>query len=69
MRKSPNNRWGQPGGACGGVTAIEVTMTTPGALDVVRQATCIRKEVLFGGSCWMLAAGGHLTGSVRVFQR
>ena len=33
----------------GGVVAIEVTMTTPGALDVVRQATCeFGKEVLFG---------------------
>jgi 2-dehydro-3-deoxyphosphogluconate aldolase / (4S)-4-hydroxy-2-oxoglutarate aldolase len=33
----------------GGVTAIEVTMTTPGALDVVRQATSqFGKEVLFG---------------------
>jgi 2-dehydro-3-deoxyphosphogluconate aldolase/(4S)-4-hydroxy-2-oxoglutarate aldolase len=33
----------------GGVEAIEVTMTTPGALDVVRQATSqFGKEVLFG---------------------
>jgi 2-dehydro-3-deoxyphosphogluconate aldolase/(4S)-4-hydroxy-2-oxoglutarate aldolase len=33
----------------GGVTAIEVTMTTPGALDVVRLATSqFGKEVLFG---------------------
>jgi len=33
----------------GGVEAIEVTMTTPGALDVIRQATSqFRKEVLFG---------------------
>jgi 2-dehydro-3-deoxyphosphogluconate aldolase/(4S)-4-hydroxy-2-oxoglutarate aldolase len=33
----------------GGVVAIEVTMTTPGALDVVRQATSqFGKEVLFG---------------------
>ena len=33
----------------GGVAAIEVTMTTPGALDVVRQATAeFGKEVLFG---------------------
>jgi 2-dehydro-3-deoxyphosphogluconate aldolase / (4S)-4-hydroxy-2-oxoglutarate aldolase len=33
----------------GGVVAIEVTMTTPGALDVIRQATCeFGKEVLFG---------------------
>jgi 2-dehydro-3-deoxyphosphogluconate aldolase/(4S)-4-hydroxy-2-oxoglutarate aldolase len=33
----------------GGVTAIEVTMTTPGALDVVREATSqFGKEVLFG---------------------
>jgi len=33
----------------GGVTAIEVTMTTPGALDVVRQATSqFGQEVLFG---------------------
>jgi 2-dehydro-3-deoxyphosphogluconate aldolase/(4S)-4-hydroxy-2-oxoglutarate aldolase len=33
----------------GGVTAIEVTMTTPGALDVVRQATSqFGKEVVFG---------------------
>jgi 2-dehydro-3-deoxyphosphogluconate aldolase/(4S)-4-hydroxy-2-oxoglutarate aldolase len=33
----------------GGVEAIEVTMTTPGALDVVREATCqFGKEVLFG---------------------
>lgn len=33
----------------GGVEAIEVTMTTPGALDVIRQATSqFGKEVLFG---------------------
>ena len=33
----------------GGVEAIEVTMTTPGALDVIRQATRqFGKEVLFG---------------------
>ena len=33
----------------GGVVAIEVTMTTPGALDVVRQATSqFGREVLFG---------------------
>lgn len=33
----------------GGVDAIEVTMTTPGALDVVREATSrFGKEVLFG---------------------
>ncbi len=33
----------------GGVVAIEVTMTTPGALDVIRQATReFGKEVLFG---------------------
>jgi 2-dehydro-3-deoxyphosphogluconate aldolase/(4S)-4-hydroxy-2-oxoglutarate aldolase len=33
----------------GGVIAIEVTMTTPGALDVIREATCrFGKEVLFG---------------------
>jgi 2-dehydro-3-deoxyphosphogluconate aldolase / (4S)-4-hydroxy-2-oxoglutarate aldolase len=33
----------------GGVVAIEVTMTTPGALDVIRQATSqFGKEVLFG---------------------
>lgn len=33
----------------GGVVAIEVTMTTPGALDVIREATCqFGKEVLFG---------------------
>jgi 2-dehydro-3-deoxyphosphogluconate aldolase/(4S)-4-hydroxy-2-oxoglutarate aldolase len=33
----------------GGVAAIEVTMTTPGALEVVRQATSqFGKEVLFG---------------------
>ncbi len=33
----------------GGVAAIEVTMTTPGALDVIREATCqFGKEVLFG---------------------
>lgn len=33
----------------GGVMAIEVTMTTPGALDVVHQATSkFGKEVLFG---------------------
>ena len=33
----------------GGVEAIEVTMTTPGALDVIRQATAqFGKEVLFG---------------------
>jgi len=33
----------------GGVAAIEVTMTTPGALDVIRQATSqFGKEVLFG---------------------
>ena len=33
----------------GGVEAIEVTMTTPGALDVIRQATTqFGKEVLFG---------------------
>jgi 2-dehydro-3-deoxyphosphogluconate aldolase / (4S)-4-hydroxy-2-oxoglutarate aldolase len=33
----------------GGVVAIEVTMTTPGALDVIGQATCeFGKEVLFG---------------------
>jgi 2-keto-3-deoxy-6-phosphogluconate aldolase len=28
----------------GGVEAIEVTMTTPGALDVIRQATSIWKS-------------------------
>ena len=33
----------------GGVAAIEVTMTTPGALDVIREATRqFGKEVLFG---------------------
>jgi len=33
----------------GGVEAIEVTMTTPGALDVIRQATSqFGKDVLFG---------------------
>jgi 2-dehydro-3-deoxyphosphogluconate aldolase/(4S)-4-hydroxy-2-oxoglutarate aldolase len=33
----------------GGVDAIEVTMTTPGALDVIREATSrFGKEVLFG---------------------
>lgn len=33
----------------GGVRAIEVTMTTPGALDVIHQATCkYGNEVLFG---------------------
>jgi 2-dehydro-3-deoxyphosphogluconate aldolase/(4S)-4-hydroxy-2-oxoglutarate aldolase len=33
----------------GGVVAIEVTMTTPGALDVIKQATCeFGREVLFG---------------------
>src|SRR5512141_766837 len=33
----------------GGVVAIEVTMTTPGALDVIRQATSeLGNEVLFG---------------------
>jgi len=33
----------------GGVEAIEVTMTTPGALDIIRQATTqFGKEVLFG---------------------
>lgn len=33
----------------GGVDAIEVTMTTPGALDVIRQATSqFGREVLFG---------------------
>jgi 2-dehydro-3-deoxyphosphogluconate aldolase/(4S)-4-hydroxy-2-oxoglutarate aldolase len=33
----------------GGVVAIEVTMTTPGALDIVRQATSqFAKEVMFG---------------------
>ncbi len=33
----------------GGVIAIEVTMTTPGALDVIHEATCqFGKEVLFG---------------------
>jgi 2-dehydro-3-deoxyphosphogluconate aldolase/(4S)-4-hydroxy-2-oxoglutarate aldolase len=33
----------------GGVKAIEVTMTTPGALEVVRQATSnLGKDVLFG---------------------
>ncbi len=33
----------------GGVRAIEVTMTTPGALDVIRQATSqLSGEVLFG---------------------
>jgi 2-dehydro-3-deoxyphosphogluconate aldolase / (4S)-4-hydroxy-2-oxoglutarate aldolase len=33
----------------GGVRAIEVTMTTPGALDVIRQATStLSEDVLFG---------------------
>ena len=33
----------------GGVEAIEVTMTTPGALDVIRQATYqFGNQVLFG---------------------
>jgi 2-dehydro-3-deoxyphosphogluconate aldolase / (4S)-4-hydroxy-2-oxoglutarate aldolase len=33
----------------GGIEVIEVTLTTPGALDVIRQATCkFGKEVLFG---------------------